>query len=169
MRLTTRATHAINAMVDLAVRQQQGPVRLADVADREGISHSYLELLFGQLRRSRLVDGIRGPGGGYRLAKPMSAISMADIVDAVDASGIGVKPVGRAQNPEIDPPPSALDAMWAGLAKAMREHMQSVTIADIVGGEELVAEAPAAVAVRPAVPVPPELTVPQRSPAWLAA
>ncbi len=154
-------------MIDLAIRQQQGPVRLADVADREGISHSYLELLFGQLRRIGLIDGIRGPGGGYRLAKPMNEISMADIVDAVDVSGIGVKPLARGQQPASDVP-SALDALWSGLAATMREHMQSVTIADIVGSDEAEVATTATAAEQPAVPVPPILPVTQRSPSWAA-
>ncbi len=84
MRLTTKGRFAVTAMVDLAMRQTRGPVTLAAISERQHISLSYLEQLFGKLRRRKLVSSVRGPGGGYRLAQPMQGITVADIVIAVD-------------------------------------------------------------------------------------
>ena len=84
MRLTTKGRFAVTAMTDLAMRQNRGPVTLAAISERQHISLSYLEQLFGKLRRAKLVSSVRGPGGGYNLAKAAPAISVADIVVAVD-------------------------------------------------------------------------------------
>src|SRR3954454_18545800 len=84
MRLTTKGRFAVTAMVDLAMRQNRGPVTLAAISERQHISLSYLEQLFGKLRRSKLVSSVRGPGGGYNLAQATQQITVADIVTAVD-------------------------------------------------------------------------------------
>ena len=84
MRLTTKGRFAVTAMIDLALRGSEGPVTLAGISDRQKISLSYLEQLFGKLRRHHLVDSVRGPGGGYCLARPLEEISVADIIRAVD-------------------------------------------------------------------------------------
>src|SRR3970040_299693 len=84
MRLTTKGRFAVMAMVDLAMRGGRGPVTLAKISERQQISLSYLEQLFGKLRRNNIVESVRGPGGGYNLARPGSKISVADIVVAVD-------------------------------------------------------------------------------------
>ena len=84
MRLTTKGRFAVTAMLDLALRDGNGPVTLAGISRRQSISLSYLEQLFGKLRRRDLVDSVRGPGGGYTLAKPADQISVADIIRAVD-------------------------------------------------------------------------------------
>src|SRR3990167_10508096 len=84
MRLTTKGRFAVTAMVDLALSQGKYPVTLAAISERQKISLSYLEQLFGKLRRRALVDSVRGPGGGYRLAQDMAQISVADIILAVD-------------------------------------------------------------------------------------
>src|SRR5439155_25527221 len=84
MRLTTKGRFAVTAMLDLALHGGKGPVTLAGVADRQKISLSYLEQLFGKLRRRKLVESVRGPGGGYRLAREAAHISVADIVRAVE-------------------------------------------------------------------------------------
>ena len=78
MRLTTKGRFAVTAMIDLALRCADGPVTLAGIADRQKISLSYLEQLFGKLRRFELVSSVRGPGGGYALARDMAAITVAD-------------------------------------------------------------------------------------------
>ena len=80
MRLTTKGRFAVTAMIDLALNGGDGPVTLAGISDRQKISLSYLEQLFGKLRRHRLVDSVRGPGGGYCMARPMEQITVADIV-----------------------------------------------------------------------------------------
>ncbi|HET7197818.1 MAG TPA: Rrf2 family transcriptional regulator, partial [Burkholderiales bacterium] len=84
MRLTTKGRFAVTAMVDLAMRQSRGPVTLAAISERQHISLSYLEQLFGKLRRSKLVSSVRGPGGGYNLAHAAQGITVAQIVSAVD-------------------------------------------------------------------------------------
>lgn len=84
MRLSTKGRYAVTAMLDLAVRRDSGPITLAEISRCQGISLSYLEQLFARLRREGLVEGVRGPGGGYRLAKPPVDITIADIITAVD-------------------------------------------------------------------------------------
>jgi len=84
MKLSTKGRYAVTAMMDIALHEKVGPVTLADISQCQGISLSYLEQLFSKLRKNGLVKGVRGPGGGYRLAKPASEISVADIIDSVD-------------------------------------------------------------------------------------
>jgi len=84
MRLTTKGRFAVTAMLDLALNAHDGPVKLSSIADRQKISLSYLEQLFAKLRRSALVDSVRGPGGGYNLARSMDQLSVADIILAVE-------------------------------------------------------------------------------------
>lgn len=86
MKLTTKGRYAVTAVLDLAFHQDNGPVSLADISQRQGISLSYLEQLFSRLRRNSVVTSTRGPGGGYSLARPESEISMAQIINAVDES-----------------------------------------------------------------------------------
>ena len=86
MRLTTKGRFAVTAMIDLAICSGDGPVTLAGISERQKISLSYLEQLFGKLRRNNLVESVRGPGGGYCMARPMQQITVADIVRAVDES-----------------------------------------------------------------------------------
>jgi len=84
MRLSTKGRYAVTAMMDIALHEKVGPVTLADISQCQGISLSYLEQLFAKLRKCGLVQGVRGPGGGYRLARPASQISVADIIQSVD-------------------------------------------------------------------------------------
>ena len=84
MRLSTKGRYAVTAMMDIALHEKQGPVTLAEISQCQGISLSYLEQLFSKLRKQGLVKGVRGPGGGYTLAKPSGEISVADIIQSVD-------------------------------------------------------------------------------------
>ena len=84
MRLTTKGRFAVTAMIDLALRSSNGPVALAAISHRQQISLSYLEQLFGKLRRHELVESTRGPGGGYSLGRKADEITVADIIVAVD-------------------------------------------------------------------------------------
>ncbi|MBU2784884.1 MAG: Rrf2 family transcriptional regulator [Acidithiobacillus ferriphilus] len=86
MKLTTKGRYAVTAMLDLALNQRGGVVTVADIAQRQQISVAYLEQLFGRLRRYGLVESVRGPGGGYRLAMPDSEIPLTHIVEAVNES-----------------------------------------------------------------------------------
>jgi Rrf2 family iron-sulfur cluster assembly transcriptional regulator len=84
MRLSTKGRYAVTAMMDIALHEKVGPVTLADISQCQGISLSYLEQLFAKLRKCGLVVGVRGPGGGYRLARSADQISVADIIQSVD-------------------------------------------------------------------------------------
>ncbi len=84
MRLTTKGRFAVTAMIDLALRQDEGPVTLAGISARQDISLSYLEQLFGKLRRHQIVASVRGPGGGYNLARPAEDVTVTQIIVAVD-------------------------------------------------------------------------------------
>ncbi len=86
MRLTTRGRYGVTAMLDLTLHQERGPITLADISARQGISLAYLEQLFAHLRRQGLVQSLRGPGGGYRLGRAAGQISVADVISAVDES-----------------------------------------------------------------------------------
>ena len=86
MRLTTKGRYAVTAMLDLALRTDKGPVSLAEISGRQGISLSYLEQLFARLRSNDLVSSVRGPSGGYRLSRDATLISVAQIIDAVNES-----------------------------------------------------------------------------------
>ena len=86
MRLTTKGRYAVTAMLDLALHQGRGPITLADIAERQGISLSYLEQLFARLRKKALVSSVRGPGGGYSLGRDAGQIYVAEVITAVDES-----------------------------------------------------------------------------------
>src|SRR3954462_907646 len=84
MRLTTKGRFAVTAMLDLAMHGHDGPVTLSGISEPQKISLSYLEQLFGKLRRRELVESVRGPGGGYHLAREPGRISVSEIILAVD-------------------------------------------------------------------------------------
>ena len=130
MRLTTKGRFAVTAMVDLAMRQTRGPVTLAAISERQRISLSYLEQLFGKLRRRRLVRSVRGPGGGYCLAVTAQDISVADIVEAVDEP-IDATQCGGRQNC-LDDKPCMTHDLWATLNAKMYDYLSSVNLADLV-------------------------------------
>jgi Rrf2 family iron-sulfur cluster assembly transcriptional regulator len=117
-------------MVDLALRQNRGPVTLAAISERQHISLSYLEQLFGKLRRAALVSSVRGPGGGYNLAQSPASISVADIVSAVDEP-IDATQCGGKENCHDDKRCMTHD-LWATLNEKMQEYLSSVTLADLV-------------------------------------
>jgi len=117
-------------MVDLAMRQTRGPVTLAAISERQHISLSYLEQLFGKLRRRTLVSSVRGPGGGYRLAKPMQSVTVADIVIAVDEP-LDATQCGGKENC-ADDKRCMTHELWATLNKKMHEYLSSVSLADLV-------------------------------------
>ena len=134
MRLTTKGRFAVTAMVDLSMRQTRGPVTLAAISERQHISLSYLEQLFGKLRRSQLVSSVRGPGGGYCLAKPTASISVADIIVAVDEP-LDATQCGGKENCNDDKRCMTHD-LWATLNAKMFEYLSSVTLADVVAHQQ---------------------------------
>ena len=130
MRLTTKGRFAVTAMMDLAMHHGGGPVTLAEISRRQKISLSYLEQLFGKLRRHALVESVRGPGGGYHLAKDMGKLTVADIILAVDEP-IDATQCGGKENCHDDRRCMTHD-LWATLNEKMYEYLSSVTLADLV-------------------------------------
>jgi Rrf2 family iron-sulfur cluster assembly transcriptional regulator len=133
MRLTTKGRFAVTAMLDLAMRGGNGPVTLADISERQKISLSYLEQLFGRLRRYGLVSSVRGPGGGYRLAKAAPQISVADIILAVDEP-IDATGCHGMQNCKDDEKCLTHD-LWESLNKVIFDHLHSVHLAQLIAGQ----------------------------------
>lgn len=131
MRLTTKGRFAVTAMIDLALRQEEGPVTLAGISERQKISLSYLEQLFGKLRRRDLVSSVRGPGGGYRLARPVSEISVADIIFAVDEPIDATQCGGKGNCLENEQPCMTHD-LWMNLNARMYEYLDSVSLSGLV-------------------------------------
>jgi Rrf2 family transcriptional regulator, iron-sulfur cluster assembly transcription factor len=130
MRLTTKGRFAVTAMVDLAMRHGRGPVTLAAISERQHISLSYLEQLFGKLRRRKLVSSVRGPGGGYNLALPANQLSVAEIVAAVDEP-LDATQCGGKENCHDERRCMTHD-LWATLNEKMHEYLSSVTLGDLI-------------------------------------
>jgi len=130
MRLTTKGRFAVTAMVDLSMRQTRGPVTLAAISERQRISLSYLEQLFGKLRRHKLVNSVRGPGGGYCLAQPTQSITVAKIIAAVDEP-LDATQCGGKENCKDDQRCMTHD-LWATLNEKMYDYLNSVTLRDLV-------------------------------------
>ena len=130
MRLTTKGRFAVTAMLDLALRHQHGPVTLAGIGQRQGISLSYLEQLFGKLRRHALVESVRGPGGGYRLARPAEKVSVADIILAVDEPLDATQCAGMENCREDQR--CMTHNLWITLNEKLHEYLNSVTLQDLV-------------------------------------
>ncbi len=121
MRLSTKSRFAVNAIIDLGLREAAGPVPLAAISGRQQVSLSYLEQLFSRLRRAGLVESTRGPGGGYTLGRAAEAISLADIVVAVEEN-------------EAAPADAAApaQALWDSLDTVMLRHMATITLASLL-------------------------------------
>jgi Rrf2 family transcriptional regulator, iron-sulfur cluster assembly transcription factor len=134
MRLTTKGRFAVTAMVDLGLRHTAGPVTLAGISERQDISLSYLEQLFGRLRRQEIVESVRGPGGGYCLAKAMIHISVADIIRAVDEE-VDATQCGGLGNCH-DGQECMTHDLWTGLNNHIYQYLESVNLAQLVEGHQ---------------------------------
>jgi len=134
MRLTTKGRFAVTAMIDVAMYETgdrgKGPVTLAAVSERQKISLSYLEQLFGKLRRAGLVESVRGPGGGYNLARPAADVSVADVILAVDEP-IDATQCGGRENCKDDGR-CMTHELWASLNAHIFSFLRSVTLAQLV-------------------------------------
>ncbi len=132
MRLTTKGRFAVTAMIDLALREGTGPVALAAISARQQISLSYLEQLFGKLRRNDLVESTRGPGGGYTLGRKASDITVADIIvavdEALDATGCG----GKENCMGEDAGRCMTHDLWASLNAKMIDYLNSISLRRLV-------------------------------------
>ncbi|MCX7628238.1 MAG: Fe-S cluster assembly transcriptional regulator IscR [Methylophilaceae bacterium] len=134
MRLTTKGRFAVTAMLDLALNEMGRPVTLSAISERQGISLSYLEQLFSRLRNKGLVKSVRGPGGGYRLGKEPKAISVSDIIRAVDEQ-IDATQCGGNENCQDDHRCMTHD-LWTALNYKILEYLESVSLAQLVASQK---------------------------------
>lgn len=135
MKLSTKGRYAVTAMMDLAIHDRDGPVTLSDISNCQGISLSYLEQLFARLRQSGLVEGVRGPGGGYRLGKPSHQISVADIILAVDESIDNTRCNG---NKDCNKGEKCLTHhLWNDLSDRLYEFLDGITLAEFIKDPEV--------------------------------
>ena len=130
MKLNAKGRYAVTAMLDVALHGEEGPVALASIAERQGISRSYLEQLFSRLRRAGLVDSVRGPGGGYCLARAVPEISIAEVIAAVDESVDATRCGGR-ENCQ-DNQPCLTHGLWEGLGREIERYLGRVSLADVL-------------------------------------
>ena len=130
MRLTSKGRYAVTAMLDLALHHDRGPVALADIAARQGISLSYLEQLFSRLRKRGLVDSTRGPGGGYRLGLAPDAIIVSDVIGAVDENVDTTLCHGK-ENCQDDERCLTHD-LWMDLSRQIQEFLGGIDLAQLV-------------------------------------
>jgi Rrf2 family transcriptional regulator, iron-sulfur cluster assembly transcription factor len=137
MRLTTKGRFAVTAMIDLAMQHGTGPVTLGEISRRQKISLSYLEQLFGKLRRRALVDSVRGPGGGYRLAKDMALVSVAEIIVAVDEP-IDATKCGGKENCHDDRKCITHD-LWTNLNEHILDFLRGVSLKQLVDAQKATA------------------------------
>lgn len=130
MKLTTKGRYAVTAMLDLALHDGAGPVRLAEISRRQEISLSYLEQLFSRLRRAGLVVSTRGPGGGYSLARPAHEISVSEVIEAVDERVDTTRcgGLGNCQNNA----PCLTHELWIELSARIREFLEGITLGSLM-------------------------------------
>lgn len=126
MKLSTKGRHAVTAMMELALQHDKGPVTLADISAQQAISISYLEQLFARLRQHGLVTGMRGPGGGYCLARPASEITIANILATVD----DISRRNETHHNHTEVPAGAL--MWMQLSNRIYDYLDSITLEEAV-------------------------------------
>lgn len=135
MRLTTKGRYAVTAMLDLALNEARGPIRLAAISQRQGISLSYLEQLFAHLRRRDLVRSVRGPGGGYRLKRGVAEISVAEVISAVNEDTDATRCGGRGDCHEGDI--CLTHHLWMELSDQIQAFLSQITLADLVARREI--------------------------------
>ncbi len=133
MRLSTKGRYAVMALVDLASQTDGRPVALADIAERQEISLSYLEQLFAKLRRGGLVRSVRGPGGGYRLSRTSAELRIADIILAVDEPITATRcQVGSTKGCTATGARCVTHDLWEELGRQIQVFLSSVSLADVV-------------------------------------
>lgn len=134
MRLTTKGRYAVTAMLDLSINYDKGPITLADISKRQGISLSYLEQLFSKLRKNGLVDSARGPGGGYRLSREASEIAVGEIITAVDEKIDATNCGGKGDC--LNGGPCLTHELWCDLSKQIRDFLFDITLGQLVINRE---------------------------------
>lgn len=135
MRLTTKGRYAVTAMLDLALHEGKGPISLADISERQGISLSYLEQLFAKLRRNELVRSVRGPGGGYQLNREQDAINVAEVIDAVNES---VDATGCHRQSDCQSGETCLTHhLWCDLSDQIHRFLSDISLAQLVARKDV--------------------------------
>ncbi|SFN11844.1 transcriptional regulator, BadM/Rrf2 family [Izhakiella capsodis] len=135
MRLTSKGRYAVTAMLDVALHSHEGPVPLADISERQGISLSYLEQLFSRLRKNGLVASVRGPGGGYLLGRGADEIAVGAVITAVDESVDATKCLGKegCQGGER----CLTHVLWRDLSERISDFLNNITLAELVNNQEI--------------------------------
>lgn len=135
MRLTTKGRYAVTAMLDLALRQGKGPISLAEISERQGISLSYLEQLFTRLRKSDLVRSTRGPGGGYTLSRSADEIAVAEVIIAVDEKVDSTRcgGLGNCQDDER----CLTHELWMDLSEQIYLFLDNISLGALVKRDEV--------------------------------
>lgn len=135
MKLTTKGRYAVTAMLDLAFHSAGGPVKLAEISTRQGISLSYLEQLFTRLRREGLVVSTRGPGGGYSLSRASDDIAVADVIGAVDENVDTTRCGGmnNCHNSER----CLTHELWSELSSQIRDFLSGITLGELMKNGEI--------------------------------
>ena len=130
MKLTTKGRYAVTAMLDLALHYGEGPITLADIAQRQGISLSYLEQLFSRLRKRSLVSSVRGPGGGYSLGKEAREIYVGEVISAVDENMDTTRCHGahNCQNNER----CLTHDLWSDLSNQIYNYLNNISLQDLM-------------------------------------
>jgi Rrf2 family transcriptional regulator, iron-sulfur cluster assembly transcription factor len=136
VKLSTKGRYAVTALADIALNGASGPVTLAEISSRQGISLAYLEQLFVKLRRRGLVASVRGPGGGYRLAHTPEATRISDIMAAVDErlNAMGCESRGEGEHCGNSKEACLTHALWEQLSAHVHVFLSQTTIADVIGG-----------------------------------
>ncbi len=135
MRLTSKGRYAVTAMLDVALHAVQGPVPLADISERQGISLSYLEQLFARLRKHGLVSSVRGPGGGYQLGMPAAAISISAVIAAVDESVDATRCQGKS---DCHGGTRCLThTLWSNLSNRIEDFLTNISLEELVNQQEV--------------------------------
>lgn len=130
MKLTTKGRYAVTAMLDLALHYENGPITLAEIAQRQGISLSYLEQLFSRLRRKTLVTSVRGPGGGYRLGREAKEIYIGEVIQAVDEN-MDTTRCGGAHNCQENERCLTHD-LWQDLSGQIYTYLNKISLQDMM-------------------------------------
>ncbi|MEW1632777.1 Rrf2 family transcriptional regulator [Streptomyces sp. NPDC093801] len=130
MRISARADYAVRAALQLAASQDEGPLKAEAIADAQDIPHKFLEGILGDMRRGGLVLSRRGGNGGYRLARPAAAISIADVIRVVDGPLVSVRGV-RPPDLSYTGPAESLLPLWVALRANVREILDGVSLADV--------------------------------------
>ena len=135
MKLTTKGRYAVTAMLDLALHAKTGPVSLADISERQGISISYLEQLFAKLRKNDLVSSVRGPGGGYRLSRPGEELYVAQIIDAVDEKVDVTRCNGHGDCQDGET--CLTHDLWQDLSHQLHDFLSGISLQNLVDRQEV--------------------------------